>query len=106
MLTLKRSRGLIGDGEGDVHASGTGLGILAAACCNHHKLAAVYFIASRSCISGEGKRCFPEELAGRFVVGAEFFVEVRRADEEKAGGGDERAACPASRTSTRIKFLL
>ena len=86
-----RPRGLIGDREGDVDASGTGLGIFAAACGNHHKLATVYFIAGRSCVSGEGKRCFPEELAGGFVVGAEFFVEVGRADEEKASGGDDRA---------------
>src|SRR6266566_3077281 len=90
--TRTRSRGLIGDREGDVDASGTGLRIFAAACGNHDKLAAVCFIAGRSCVSGEGKRGFPEELAGGFVVGAEFFVEVRGADEEKAAGGDDRAA--------------
>src|SRR5438132_5480289 len=54
--SLSRPRGLIGDREGDVDASGTGLGIFAAACGNHHKLATVYFIAGRSCVSGEGKR--------------------------------------------------
>ena len=30
-------------------------------------------------------------MAGGFVVGAEFLVEVGRADEEKASGGDDRA---------------
>src|SRR5438132_10916250 len=89
--SLTRPRGLIGDREGDVDASGTGLGIFAAACGNHHKLATVYFIAGRSCVSGEGKRCFPEELAGGVVVGADFFVAVGRADEEKACGRDAKS---------------
>lgn len=92
LLARTRSRGLVGERESDVDAAGTGPGSFAAAGGNHDKLAAVHFIASRSCVSREGKRGFPEELAGGFVVGAKFFIEVRRSDEEQSTRGDDRTA--------------
>src|SRR5271168_4888205 len=80
------------EGEGDVDAAGGGAGIFAAAGGDDDELAAVDLVGGGSGVAGEGERGFPEKLAGGFVEGAEFFVEVGGADEEKAAGGDDGAA--------------
>src|SRR6266581_907914 len=70
-----------GKGKGHVDTPGMGFGILAAACSNNHKLTLVHFIRGGSSVSGKGKRGLPQQLAGRFVVGTEFFVEIGCANE-------------------------
>src|SRR5205807_8026237 len=65
------------------------LRIFAATCSNHDELAAVHFVSGGRSVTGEGQRRFPEQLTRGFIKGAEFFVEVRRADEQQPprGGG-------------------
>jgi len=56
---------------------------LAAARGDYDKLAAVHFIGGGSRVGGEGQRCLPKQLTGRFVKGAELLVEVSRSDEQQ-----------------------
>ena len=55
-------------------------------------MAAVYFVGGRRGVAAGGQSGFPQEFAGRFVVGVEFPVVVRRADEEQSARSDYGAA--------------
>ena len=66
--------------------------VLAAAARDDDVLPAVDHVGRRRRVAGRGQRRLPEQLAGQLVVGAELLVEVRRADEQQAARGDDRAA--------------
>ncbi len=78
--------------KSDVNAAGRRLGILAAACGDDDELAAVHLVRGGSGVAGEGKSCFPKQLTGGFIEGAELFVEVCCSDEQKPARGDDRTA--------------
>src|SRR5712664_2127101 len=78
--------------KGDIDAARWRLGVLASACGDDDKLAAVHFVGGGSGVAGEGEICFPKQLAGGFIEGAEFFVEVGCSDEQQPSRGDDRAA--------------
>src|SRR5258706_16125882 len=78
--------------EGDIDAAGRRLGIFAAARGDDNELAAVHFEGSGSRVGREGKRCFPKQLTGGFIEGAELLVEVGRADEQQSACGNNGTA--------------
>src|SRR5712664_864402 len=77
-------RWFLGEGKGDIDAAGRRLGIFAAARGDDNELAAVHFEGSGSRVGGEGKRCFPKQLTGGFIEGAELLVEVGCSDEQQS----------------------
>jgi hypothetical protein len=74
-------RGL-GEGEGDVDSSRTGLRVFTAAGGYDHVLASIYFVGGWGGVPGERKRRLPQEFASRFVEGPKFLVEVGGSDKE------------------------
>src|SRR5216683_5018432 len=78
--------------KGDIDAARWRLGVLASARRDDDELAAVHFVGGGSGVAGEGESRFPKQLAGGFIEGAEFFVEVGCSDEQKSARGNDRAA--------------
>src|SRR5712664_1398069 len=78
--------------KGDIDAARRRLGVLASTCGDDDKLAAVHFVGGGSGVAGEGESCFPKQLTGGFIEGAEFLVEVGCSDEQKSARGNDRAA--------------
>src|SRR5712664_67302 len=76
--------------KGDIDAARWRLGVLASACGDDDKLAAVHFVGGGSGVAGEGEICFPKKLAGGFIEGAEFFVEVGCSNKHQAACSDDR----------------
>src|SRR6266446_980196 len=70
--------------KGDIDAAGRRLGIFASARGDDDELATVHFVGSGSRVDGEGKRCFPKQLTGGFIEGAEPLVEVGCSDEQQS----------------------
>ncbi len=89
---IRRQRASLPQRERHIHPARLRLRVFAAAGGDDYVLAAIHFVGDRRGVAGERERRLPQQLAGGFIEGAEFFVEVGGSDKEQAAGGDDGAA--------------